>query len=216
MYITPVNFSHPATGRNKTQNSFNLSISQSNYNLNSYGIQKNADTVSFSGLPLRKTPFEKALSELGLSKKVQKGITQFFDNGKNFFKKTIKSIDSEDIPEELSDEAKQLRQVGEDGLEYFRQLTTKGKIDPATEQQTMENMSNYIQTMRQQLSSPEFDDFEMKGTFLDMFDFMDDMMKKPVESTQEGIDALKKMAGFFKELKKNEEFRSILSEVMKK
>lgn len=216
MYITPVNFSHPATGRNKTQNSFNLSISKSNYNLNSYGIQKNADTVSFSGLPLRKTPFEKALSELGLSKKVQKGITQFFDNGKNFFKKTIKSIDSEDIPEELSDEAKQLRQVGEDGLEYFRQLTTKGKIDPATEQQTMENMSNYIQTMRQQLSSPEFDDFEMKGTFLDMFDFMDDMMKKPVESTQEGIDALKKMAGFFKELKKNEEFRSILSEVMKK
>ncbi|HIZ28725.1 MAG TPA: hypothetical protein H9673_06000 [Candidatus Adamsella sp.] len=216
MYITPVNFSHPATGRNKTQNSFNLSISQSNYNLNSYGIQKNADTVSFSGLPLRKTPFEKALSELGLSKKVQKGITQFFDNGKNFFKKIIKSIDSEDIPEELSDEAKQLRQVGEDGLEYFRQLTTKGKIDPATEQQTMENMSNYIQTMRQQLSSPEFDDFEMKGTFLDMFDFMDDMMKKPVESTQEGIDALKKMAGFFKELKKNEEFRSILSEVMKK
>ena len=85
MYITPVNFSHPATGRNKTQNSFNLSISKSNYNLNSYGIQKNADTVSFSGLPLRKTPFEKALSELGLSKKVQKGITQFFDNGKNFF-----------------------------------------------------------------------------------------------------------------------------------
>ena len=49
-----------------------------------------------------------------------------------------------------------------------------------------------------------------------MFNFVDDMMKKPVESTQEGIDALKKMAGFFKELKKNEEFRSILSEVMKK
>lgn len=216
MYITPVNFSHPATGRNKTQNSFNLSISQSNYNLNSYGIQKNADTVSFSGLPLRKTPFEKALSELGLSKKVQKGITQFFDNGKNFFKKIIKSIDSEDIPEELSDEAKQLRQIGEDGLEYFRQLTTKGKIDPATEQQTMENMSNYIQTMRQQLSSPEFDDFEMKGTFLDMFDFMDDIMNKPVNSMQDVIDSLKKTAEFFKELKKNEEFRSILSEVMKK
>lgn len=216
MYITPVNFSHPATGRNKTQNSFNLPISKSNYNLNSYGIQKNADTVSFSGLPLRKTPFEKALSELGLSKKVQKGITQFFDNGKNFFKKIIKSIDSEDIPEELSDEAKQLRQIGEDGLEYFRQLTTKGKIDPATEQQTMENMSNYIQTMRQQLSAPEYDDLELKETFLDMFNFVDDMMKKPVESTQEGIDALKKMAGFFKELKKNEEFRSILSEVMKK
>ena len=212
MYIAPVNFSHPVTGRNKTQNSYSSSLSKNNYNLNSY----NTDTVSFKGLSLRKTPFEKALSELGLSKKVQKGITQFFDNGKNFFKKTIKSIDSEDIPEELSDEAKQLRQVGEDGLEYFRQLTTKGKIDPATEQQTMENMSNYIQTMRQQLSSPEFDDFEMKGTFLDMFDFMDDMMKKPVESTQEGIDALKKMAGFFKELKKNEEFRSILSEVMKK
>lgn len=212
MYITPVNFSHPVTGRNKTQNSYSSSTSKNNYNLNSY----NTDTVSFKGLSLRKTPFEKALSELGLSKKVQKGITQFFDNGKNFFKKIIKSIDSEDIPEELSDEAKQLRQVGEDGLEYFRQLTTKGKIDPATEQQTMENMSNYIQTMRQQLSSPEFDDFEMKGTFLDMFDFMDDIMKKPVESTQEGIDALKKMAGFFKELKKNEEFRSILSEVMKK
>lgn len=212
MYIAPVNFSHPVTGRNKTQNSYSSSLSKNNYNLNSY----NTDTVSFKGLSLRKTPFEKALAELGLSKKVQKGITQFFDNGKNFFKKTIKSLDSEDIPEELSDEAKQLRQVGEDGLEYFRQLTTKGKIDPATEQQTMENMSNYIQTMRQQLSSPEFDDFEMKGTFLDMFDFMDDMMKKPVESTQEGIDALKKMAGFFKELKKNEEFRSILSEVMKK
>ena len=216
MYITPVNFSHPATGRNKTQKSFNLSISKSNYNLNSYGIQKNADTVSFSGLPLRKTPFEKALSELGLSKKVQKGITQFFDNGKNFFKKIIKSIDSEDIPEELSDEAKQLRQIGEDGLEYFRQLTTKGKIDPATEKQTMENVSNYIQIMRQQLSAPEYDDLELKETFLDMFNFVDDMMKKPVESTQEGIDALKKMAGFFKELKKNEEFRSILSEVMKK
>ena len=216
MYITPVNFSHPATGRNKTQNSFNLSISQSNYNLNSYGIQKNADTVSFSGLPLRKTPFEKALSELGLSKKVQKGITQFFDNGKNFLKKIIKYIDSEDIPEELSDEAKQLRQVGEDGLELFRELTTKGKIDPATEQQTMENMSNYIQTMRQQLSSPEFDDFEMKGTFLDMFDFVDDIMNKPVNSMQDVIDSLKKTAEFFKELKKNEEFRSILSEVMKK
>ena len=216
MYITPVNFSHPATGRNKTQNSFNLSISKSNYNLNSYGIQKNADTVSFSGLPLRKTPFEKALSELGLSKKVQKGITQFFDNGKNFFKKIIKSIDSEDIPEELSDEAKQLRQIGEDGLELFRELTTKGKIDPATEQQTMENMSNHIQTMRQQLSSPEFDDFEMKGTFLDMFDFMDDIMNKPVNSMQDVIDSLKKTAEFFKELKKNEEFRSILSEVMKK
>ena len=179
-------------------------------------FKKNADTVSFSGLPLRKTPFEKSLAELGLSKKVQKGITQFFDNGKNFFKKIIKYIDSEDIPEEMNDIAKPLRQIGEDGLMYIRQLTTKGKIDPATEQQTMENMSNYIQTMRQQLSSPEFDDFEMKGTFLDMFDFMDDMMKKPVESTQEGIDALKKMAGFFKELKKNEEFRSILSEVMKK
>lgn len=212
MYIAPVNFSHPVTGRNKTQNSYSSSTSKNNYNLNSY----NTDTVSFKGLSLRKTPFEKALSELGLSKKVQKGITQFFDNGKNFLKKIIKYIDSEDIPEELSDEAKQLRQVGEDGLEYFRQLTTKGKIDPATEQQTMENMSNYIQTMRQQLSSPEYDDLELKETFLDMFDFMDDMMKKPVESTQEGIDALKKMAGFFKELKKNEEFRSILSEVMKK
>lgn len=216
MYITPVNFSHPATGRNKTQNSFNLSISQSNYNLNSYGIQKNADTVSFSGLPLRKTPFEKALSELGLSKKVQKGITQFFDNGKNFLKKIIKYIDSEDIPEELSDEAKQLRQVGEDGLELFRELTTKGKIDPATEQQTMENMSNYIQTMRQQLSSPEFDDFEMKGTLLDMFDFVDEIMNKPVNSMQDVIDSLKKTAEFFKELKKNEEFRSILSEIMNK
>lgn len=212
MYIAPVNFSHPVTGRNKTQNSYSSSTSKNNYNLNSY----NTDTVSFKGLSLRKTPFEKALSELGLSKKVQKGITQFFDNGKNFFKKIIKSLDSEDIPEELSDEAKQLRQVGEDGLEYFRQLTTKGKIDPATEQQTMENMSNYIQTMRQKLSAPEYDDLELKETFLDMFDFMDDMMKKPVESTQEGIDALKKMAGFFKELKKNEEFRSILSEVMKK
>ena len=216
MYITPVNFSHPATGRNKTQNSFNLSISQSNYNLNSYGIQKNADTVSFSGLPLRKTPFEKALSELGLSKKVQKGITQFFDNGKNFLKKIIKYIDSEDIPEELSDEAKQLRQVGEDGLELFRELTTKGKIDPATEQQTMENMSNYIQTMRQQLSSPEFDDFEMKGTLLDMFDFVDEIMNKPVNSMQDVIESLKKTADFFKELKKNEEFRSILTEIMNK
>ena len=216
MYITPVNFSHPATGRNKTQNSFNLSISQSNYNLNSYGIQKNADTVSFSGLPLRKTPFEKALSELGLSKKVQKGITQFFDNGKNFFKKIIKSIDSEDIPEEMNDIAKPLRQIGEDGLMYIRQLTAKGDVDPSIEKQTMENVSNYIQTMRQQLSAPEYDDLELKETFLDMFNFVDDMMKKPVESTQEGIDALKKMAGFFKELKKNEEFRSILSEVMKK
>ena len=113
-----------------------------------------------------------------LSKKVQKGITQFFDNGKNFFKKIIKSIDSEDIPEELSDEAKQLRQIGEDGLEYFRQLTTKGKIDPATEKQTMENVSNYIQIMRQKLSAPEYDDLELKETFLDMFNFVDDMMKK--------------------------------------
>ena len=216
MYITPVNFSHPATGRNKTQNSFNLPISKSNYNLNSYGIQKNADTVSFSGLPLRKTPFEKALSELGLSKKVQKGITQFFDNGKNFLKKTIKSIDSEDIPEEMNDIAKPLRQIGEDGLMYIRQLTAKGDVDPSIEKQTMENVSNYIQIMRQKLSAPEYDDLELKETFLDMFDFVDDMMKKPVESTQEGIDALKKMAGFFKELKKNEEFRSILSEVMKK
>lgn len=212
MYIAPVNFSHPVTGRNKTQNSYSSSTSKNNYNLNSY----NTDTVSFKGLSLRKTPFEKALSELGLSKKVQKGITQFFDNGKNFFKKIIKSIDSEDIPEELSDEAKQLRQVGEDGLMYLRQLTTKGDVDSSIEKQTMENVSNYIQTMRQQLSAPEYDDLELKETFLDMFNFVDDMMKKPVESTQEGIDALKKMAGFFKELKKNEEFRSILSEVMKK
>lgn len=212
MYIAPVNFSHPVTGRNKTQNSYSSSLSKNNYNLNSY----NTDTVSFKGLSLRKTPFEKALSELGLSKKVQKGITQFFDNGKNFFKKIIKSLDSEDIPEELSDEAKQLRQVGEDGLMYIRQLTTKGDVDSSIEKQTMENVSNYIQTMRQQLSAPEYDDLELKETFLDMFNFVDDMMKKPVESTQEGIDALKKMAGFFKELKKNEEFRSILSEVMKK
>ena len=212
MYIAPVNFSHPVTGRNKTQNSYSSSTSKNNYNLNSY----NTDTVSFKGLSLRKTPFEKALSELGLSKKVQKGITQFFDNGKNFFKKIIKSIDSEDIPEELSDEAKQLRQVGEDGLMYLRQLTTKGDVDSSIEKQTMENVSNYIQTMRQQLSAPEYDDLELKETFLDMFNFVDDMMKKPVESTQEGIDALKKMAGFFKELKKNKEFRSILSEVMKK
>ena len=212
MYIAPVNFSHPVTGRNKTQNSYSSSLSKNNYNLNSY----NTDTVSFKGLSLRKTPFEKALSELGLSKKVQKGITQFFDNGKNFFKKIIKSIDSEDIPEEMNDIAKPLRQIGEDGLMYIRQLTTKGDVDPSIEKQTMENMSNYIQTMRQKLSAPEYDDLELKETFLDMFNFVDDMMKKPVESTQEGIDALKKMAGFFKELKKNEEFRSILSEVMKK
>ena len=212
MYIAPVNFSHPVTGRNKTQNSYSSSLSKNNYNLNSY----NTDTVSFKGLPLRKTPFEKALSELGLSKKVQKGITQFFDNGKNFFKKIIKYIDSEDIPEEMNDIAKPLRQIGEDGLMYIRQLTAKGDVDPSIEKQTMENVSNYIQIMRQKLSAPEYDDLELKETFLDMFDFMDDMMKKPVESTQEGIDALKKMAGFFKELKKNEEFRSILSEVMKK
>lgn len=212
MYITPVNFSHPVTGRNKTQNSYSSSLSKNNYNLNSY----NTDTVSFKGLSLRKTPFEKALSELGLSKKVQKGITQFFDNGKNFFKKIIKSIDSEDIPEEMNDIAKPLRQIGEDGLMYIRQLTAKGDVDSSIEKQTMENVSNYIQIMRQKLSAPEYDDLELKETFLDMFDFMDDMMKKPVESTQEGIDALKKMAGFFKELKKNEEFRSILSEVMKK
>lgn len=212
MYIAPVNFSHPVTGRNKTQNSYSSSLSKNNYNLNSY----NTDTVSFKGLSLRKTPFEKALSELGLSKKVQKGITQFFDNGKNFLKKTIKSIDSEDIPEEMNDIAKPLRQIGEDGLMYIRQLTAKGDVDPSIEKQTMENVSNYIQIMRQKLSAPEYDDLELKGTFLDMFDFVDDMMKKPVESTQEGIDALKKMAGFFKELKKNEEFRSILSEVMKK
>ena len=212
MYIAPVNFSHPVTGRNKTQNSYSSSLSKNNYNLNSY----NTDTVSFKGLSLRKTPFEKALSELGLSKKVQKGITQFFDNGKNFFKKIIKSIDSEDIPEEMNDIAKPLRQIGEDGLMYIRQLTAKGDVDPSIEKQTMENVSNYIQTMRQQLSAPEYDDLELKETFLDMFNFVDDMMKKPVESTQEGIDALKKMAGFFKELKKNEEFRSILSEVMKK
>lgn len=212
MYIAPVNFSHPVTGRNKTQNSYSSSLSKNNYNLNSY----NTDTVSFKGLPLRKTPFEKALSELGLSKKVQKGITQFFDNGKNFLKKTIKSIDSEDIPEEMNDIAKPLRQIGEDGLMYIRQLTAKGDVDPSIEKQTMENVSNYIQIMRQKLSAPEYDDLELKETFLDMFNFVDDMMKKPVESTQEGIDALKKMAGFFKELKKNEEFRSILSEVMKK
>lgn len=212
MYIAPVNFSHPVTGRNKTQNSYSSSLSKNNYNLNSY----NTDTVSFKGLPLRKTPFEKALSELGLSKKVQKGITQFFDNGKNFFKKTIKYIDSEDIPEEMNDIAKPLRQIGEDGLMYIRQLTAKGDVDPSIEKQTMENVSNYIQIMRQKLSAPEYDDLELKETFLDMFNFVDDMMKKPVESTQEGIDALKKMAGFFKELKKNEEFRSILSEVMKK
>ena len=212
MYIAPVNFSHPVTGRNKTQNSYSSSLSKNNYNLNSY----NTDTVSFKGLPLRKTPFEKALSELGLSKKVQKGITQFFDNGKNFLKKTIKYIDSEDIPEEMNDIAKPLRQIGEDGLMYIRQLTAKGDVDPSIEKQTMENVSNYIQIMRQKLSAPEYDDLELKETFLDMFDFVDDMMKKPVESTQEGIDALKKMAGFFKELKKNEEFRSILSEVMKK
>lgn len=212
MYIAPVNFSHPVTGRNKTQNSYSSSLSKNNYNLNSY----NTDTVSFKGLSLRKTPFEKALSELGLSKKVQKGITQFFDNGKNFFKKIIKYIDSEDIPEEMNDIAKPLRQIGEDGLMYIRQLTAKGDVDPSIEKQTMENVSNYIQIMRQKLSAPEYDDLELKETFLDMFDFMDDMMKKPVESTQEGIDALKKMAGFFKELKKNEEFRSILSEVMKK
>ncbi len=212
MYIAPVNFSHPVTGRNKTQNSYSSSLSKNNYNLNSY----NTDTVSFKGLSLRKTPFEKALSELGLSKKVQKGITQFFDNGKNFLKKTIKSIDSEDIPEEMNDIAKPLRQIGEDGLMYIRQLTAKGDVDPSIEKQTMENVSNYIQIMRQKLSAPEYDDLELKETFLDMFDFVDDMMKKPVESTQEGIDALKKMAGFFKELKKNEEFRSILSEVMKK
>ena len=212
MYIAPVNFSHPVTGRNKTQNSYSSSLSKNNYNLNSY----NTDTVSFKGLPLRKTPFEKALSELGLSKKVQKGITQFFDNGKNFLKKTIKSLDSEDIPEEMNDIAKPLRQIGEDGLMYIRQLTAKGDVDPSIEKQTMENVSNYIQIMRQKLSAPEYDDLEVKETFLDMFNFVDDMMKKPVESTQEGIDALKKMAGFFKELKKNEEFRSILSEVMKK
>lgn len=212
MYIAPVNFSHPVTGRNKTQNSYSSSLSKNNYNLNSY----NTDTVSFKGLPLRKTPFEKALSELGLSKKVQKGITQFFDNGKNFLKKTIKSLDSEDIPEEMNDIAKPLRQIGEDGLMYIRQLTAKGDVDPSIEKQTMENVSNYIQIMRQKLSAPEYDDLELKETFLDMFNFVDDMMKKPVESTQEGIDALKKMAGFFKELKKNEEFRSILSEVMKK
>lgn len=212
MYIAPVNFSHPVTGRNKTQNSYSSSLSKNNYNLNSY----NTDTVSFKGLSLRKTPFEKALSELGLSKKVQKGITQFFDNGKNFLKKTIKSIDSEDIPEEMNDIAKPLRQIGEDGLMYLRQLTTKGDVDSSIEKQTMENVSNYIQIMRQKLSAPEYDDLELKETFLDMFNFVDDMMKKPVESTQEGIDALKKMAGFFKELKKNEEFRSILSEVMKK
>ena len=212
MYIAPVNFSHPVTGRNKTQNSYSSSLSKNNYNLNSY----NTDTVSFKGLSLRKTPFEKALSELGLSKKVQKGITQFFDNGKNFFKKIIKYIDSEDIPEEMNDIAKPLRQIGEDGLMYIRQLTAKGDVDPSIEKQTMENVSNYIQIMRQKLSAPEYDDLELKETFLDMFDFVDDMMKKPVESTQEGIDALKKMAGFFKELKKNEEFRSILSEVMKK
>lgn len=212
MYIAPVNFSHPVTGRNKTQNSYSSSLSKNNYNLNSY----NTDTVSFKGLSLRKTPFEKALSELGLSKKVQKGITQFFDNGKNFLKKTIKSLDSEDIPEEMNDIAKPLRQIGEDGLMYIRQLTAKGDVDPSIEKQTMENVSNYIQIMRQKLSAPEYDDLELKETFLDMFDFVDDMMKKPVESTQEGIDALKKMAGFFKELKKNEEFRSILSEVMKK
>ena len=101
-------------------------------------------------------------------------------------------------------------------MELFRELTTKGKIDPATEQQTMENMSNYIQTMRQQLSSPEFDDFEMKGTLLDMFDFVDEIMNKPVNSMQDVIDSLKKTAEFFKELKKNEEFRSILSEIMNK
>lgn len=212
MYIAPVNFSHPVTGRNKTQNSYSSSLSKNNYNLNSY----NTDTVSFKGLSLRKTPFEKALSELGLSKKVQKGITQFFDNGKNFLKKIIKSIDSEDIPEEMNDIAKPLRQIGEDGLMYIRQLTAKGDVDPSIEKQTMENVSNYIQIMRQKLSAPEYDDLELKETFLDMFNFVDDMMKKPVESTQEGIDALKKMAGFFKELKKNEEFRSILSEVMKK
>lgn len=212
MYIAPVNFSHPVTGRNKTQNSYSSSLSKNNYNLNSY----NTDTVSFKGLSLRKTPFEKALAELGLSKKVQKGITQFFDNGKNFFKKIIKYIDSEDIPEEMNDIAKPLRQIGEDGLMYIRQLTAKGDVDPSIEKQTMENVSNYIQIMRQKLSAPEYDDLELKETFLDMFDFVDDMMKKPVESTQEGIDALKKMAGFFKELKKNEEFRSILSEVMKK
>ena len=212
MYIAPVNFSHPVTGRNKTQNSYSSSLSKNNYNLNSY----NTDTVSFKGLSLRKTPFEKALAELGLSKKVQKGITQFFDNGKNFFKKIIKYIDSEDIPEEMNDIAKPLRQIGEDGLMYIRQLTAKGDVDPSIEKQTMENVSNYIQIMRQKLSAPEYDDLELKETFLDMFNFVDDMMKKPVESTQEGIDALKKMAGFFKELKKNEEFRSILSEVMKK
>lgn len=197
MYIAPVNFSHPVTGRNKTQNSYSSSLSKNNYNLNSY----NTDTVSFKGLSLRKTPFEKALAELGLSKKVQKGITQFFDNGKNFFKKIIKYIDSEDIPEEMNDIAKPLRQIGEDGLMYIRQLTAKGDVDPSIEKQTMENVSNYIQIMRQKLSAPEYDDLELKETFLDMFDFMDDMMKKPVESTQEGIDALKKMAGFFKELK---------------
>ena len=116
----------------------------------------------------------------------------------------------------MNDIAKPLRQIGEDGLMYIRQLTAKGDVDPSIEKQTMENVSNYIQIMRQKLSAPEYDDLELKETFLDMFDFVDDMMKKPVESTQEGIDALKKMAGFFKELKKNEEFRSILSEVMKK
>lgn len=161
-------------------------------------FKKNADTVSFSGLPLRKTPFEKALSELGLSKKVQKGITQFFDNGKNFLKKTIKYIDSEDIPEEMNDIAKPLRQIGEDGLMYIRQLTAKGDVDPSIEKQTMENVSNYIQIMRQKLSAPEYDDLELKETFLDMFNFVDDMMKKPVESTQEGIDALKKWQDFLK------------------
>ena len=74
MYITPVNFSHPATGRNKTQNSFNLSISQSNYNLNSYGIQKNADTLRL----------KKHYQNSDFQKKFKKGLHNFLTTERIF------------------------------------------------------------------------------------------------------------------------------------
>lgn len=210
MNITPVKFSQVGLYQNKTCNS---SVSQNNSNFNSYSLQKNADTVSFSGL-LRKPPMEKVLSELGVSKKIQKGFSAFFENSINFMKKFKKAIDTEDVPENL---AKPAKKVADDGLELFGQIVSKGEVDPTLENRFLNNILSAMQDMRAELSSPKYDENpHLKNTILEAFDFFEEIIITPPQSKQEGIETLKRITKLIKDLTKDESIRKEFSEFMKK
>ena len=205
MNITPVKFSQVGLYQNKTCNS---SVSKNNSNFSSYSLQKNADTVSFSGL-LRKSPIEKALSELGLSKKIQKGLSAFLENSLNFLKKFQKAIDTEDIPENL---AKPVKQMVEDEVKMIEQLTTSRDVDSSLQRRLINNVINVTQDIKRELSNPQYDDAShMKDTIFDALDLAKTVSTTPSQTEHGILDILKRITQLLRELIKDDDVKKKLS-----